>query len=324
MDPQPSISCVVPTLNRRDDLLAFAETLVGQSVLPQELILVDAGDLPDLDRQVERVLKGSGIRLRYVRSAAGTSLQRNIALDMVRGELVFLLEDDVLLEPDYIERTLEVFALPFDPPVGGVLGTFTNPPRPRGWQQEYFRLFGMTHAVEGDQAGMSTSGGARWLLEPTRPVPVPLATTGRTAYRRDAIGSNRFAEYLPGYTMGEDVEFSFRIARHWTLVQTPHARLFHTRSEAGRLDLGDRVGRLIYSRFYFFRKHLPKRPRTLAAYAWTNLGITAFYSGVGLILTPMGGKLDVLRGIAWGYRKVARELLDEHASETDASAPTTS
>ncbi len=308
MAARPLISAIVPTLDRRDDLLAFVRTLVAQTVVPDELIIVDAGSVPDLESALQRALDGSGVALRYSRSAAGTSLQRNRALDQARGDLLFLLEDDVLLEPDYIERSIEAFDLPFDPPVGCVLGTFTSPPRRRGWQQRYFQMFGMTHAVSGDAASISTSGGPRWLMEPSRPVAVPLASSGRAAYRREAIGAHRFDEYLPGYTMFEDVEFSFRVARDWTLVHTPHARLFHSRSKRARPDRGDRVGRLIYSRFYFFRKHVPKGPREIAAFAWTNLGISAFYVGVGLLRAPPGQKVGVLRGIAKGYRRVADDL----------------
>ena len=308
MSDEATLSAIVPTLNRRDDLLAFVETLIGQSRRPHELVVVDAGDDRGLPVALDRALQGSGIRLRYVRSRAGTSLQRNIALDMARGDIIFFLEDDVLLEPDYIERTLEVFDLPFDPPVGGVQGTFTNPPRPRGWQQRYFRLFGMTHAVPGDEAGMSTSGGPRWLIRPSRPVAVPITFAGGSAYLRAAIDGARFDEFLSGYTMGEDVEFSFRVGQRWTLVQTPHARLFHTFSAESRPEPGDRIGRLIYSRYYFFRKHVPKDPQNLAAFAWTNVGLSAFYSGVALIMKPMGEKGPMLRGIARGYRRVLDDL----------------
>ena len=44
------------------------------------------------------------------------------------------------------------------------------------------------------------------------------------------------------------------------------ARLFHKRAPTARVDYGDRVSRLIYSRFYFFKKHLSKDPLTLAAF----------------------------------------------------------
>jgi GT2 family glycosyltransferase len=192
--------------------------------------------------------------------------------------------------------------------VGCVLATFISEPRPQGLRQRYFRAFGMTHAVPGEP-GMTTSGGVHWPIDPDGIVEIPVASGGRTAYLREAIGDERFDEFLPGYTMSEDVEFSYRIARKWTIVQSPHARLFHKRAPTARVDYGDRVSRLIYSRFYFFKKHLPKDPRTVAAFAWTNLGITAFYTGVGLLKAPIADKTGVIRGVARGYKRCAADML---------------
>lgn len=313
--PRPAgaarIAAIVPTLDRLDDMLEFVGTLVAQTVGLHELIVVDAGAPSPLEHRVSDALDGSGIVLRYATSEPGTSLQRNIALDMLDDSIdyVFLFDDDVLLEPDYIERSIECFALPFDPPVGCVLGTFTSPSRERGWRQAWFRLFGMTHSVEGDQGSMSTSGGVRWLIEPSHEVPIPVASGGRTAYLRTAMKGEYFDEFLPGYTMSEDVEYSHRIAQRWTIVHSPRARLFHKRSPASRVNYGDRVSRLLYSRFYFFHKHLPKDPRHVAAFAWTNVGIVAFYTGVGLIKGDRRQKGEVLRGLATAYRKCAQDLV---------------
>lgn len=308
-EPGRRVSAIVPTLNRRKDLLEFAASLVSQTVRPDELLVVDAGEVPDMEDALRDALDGSDIALVYRRSEAGTSLQRNIALDLCTGDFVFMFDDDCLMAGDYIERMLEAFDHPASPPVGCVLATFDNEPRPRGMRQKYFKLFGMTHAVQSDEGSMSTSGGVRWPIDPSRVVEIPVASGGRTAYRRDAIGGERFAEFLPGYTMAEDVEFSFRIAKAWTVVQTPRARIFHKRAPTARVDYGDRVSRLIYSRFYFFKHHIPKDARHVAAFAWTNLGIAGFYTGVSLIRAPEGGRLGALRGVARGYRRCLDDVL---------------
>jgi GT2 family glycosyltransferase len=307
--PRKRVSAIVPTLNRREDLLEFADSLVAQTTRPDELLVVDAGEVPDMEAALRSALEGSGIDLVYRRSEAGTSLQRNIALDLCTGDFVFMFDDDCLMAPDFVERVLEAFDHPASPPVGCVLGTFDNAPRPRGWRQRYFKLFGMTHAVASDEGSMSTSGGVRWPIDPSRIVAIPVASGGRTAYRRDAIGDERFAEFLPGYTMAEDVEFSYRIARRWTVVQSPFARIFHKRAPTARVDYGDRVSRLISSRFYFFKHHIPKDPKHVAAFAWTNLGIASFYTGIGLFKAPGGDRSGTLRGVARGYRRCLDDVL---------------
>ena len=304
---RPRLSIIVPTLNRRADLLEFTETLTRQTVLPHELIVVDAGQVPDMEAAMLEVLDGSGIELIYRRSEAGTSLQRNIAMDLMTGDYIFMFDDDILLEPDYIERSLEVFQTPAEPAVGCVLGTFTSPSRPRGWQQRWFHLFGMTHSVDGEEAAIHPGGGVRWLIEPSQTVRVPVASGGRTAYRAESIREERFDEFLPGYTLAEDVEFSYRVAQSWTILQSPDCRLFHKRSPNSRVDYGDRVSRLIYSRYYFFQKHLPKDPRHTGAWAWSNLGIVALYMGVAA--GRRGERMGVLRGIARGYKRCAAHML---------------
>ena len=194
MADQARVSVIVPTLNRRDDLLEFVESLLAQTTPVFELLIVDAGEVPDMEDALASALAGSGVDLFYTRSEAGTSLQRNIALERFRGDYVLLCDDDLLLEPDYVERSLEAFQTPADPPVGCVLGTFSSPARPRGWQQRYFKAFGMTHSVPGDRASMSTSGGVRWLVVPSDVVAVPVASGGRTMYRAACFDDERFDE----------------------------------------------------------------------------------------------------------------------------------
>jgi glycosyltransferase involved in cell wall biosynthesis len=80
----PQVSVIVPTLNRRADLLEFCASLRAQTVRPLELIVVDAGQVTDMEQALIEALAGSGIGLTYRRSRAGTSLQRNVALDLVR------------------------------------------------------------------------------------------------------------------------------------------------------------------------------------------------------------------------------------------------
>ena len=91
----PTTSVIVPTLNRRDDLLAFTKTLIEQTVLPDEFVIVDAGNIENLDKEILNALKGSGIRLQYARSEAGTSLQRNVAMDLANGEIFFITTYDL-------------------------------------------------------------------------------------------------------------------------------------------------------------------------------------------------------------------------------------
>jgi GT2 family glycosyltransferase len=125
------------------------------------------------------------------------------------------------------------------------------------------------------------------------------------AYRRQCLLEEQFREFLPGYTLAEDLELSLRISRRWDLVQTPAARLFHKRSAANRGGRGDRASRVVYSHFYIFHQHMPHDPSHLAAFAWANVGLVGLALG-GAVKSGQVG--PVLRGLAQGYRLCAQDL----------------
>ncbi len=301
-----SISVILPTMNRGEDMRAFLDSLRAQTRMPDELVVVDAGE--SVQALLEEGLRGSGIRLVYRRSEPGTSLQRNLGIDLACGAFLFFLDDDMVLEPDYIERSMEAFELPFEPPVGGVMGSQINIPADGTLKRGAYHLLRVSHNAPGDDCQLYVHGGVRWLADPSRVVPIPAAATGRVAYRAACLEEERFSEFLPGYTFAEDVELAVRIARRWTIVHQPAARLDHRHSAAGRVGYGDRISRVMYSRFYFFTQHRSKTPRNLAAFAWAHTGETVQLAAVGLFKRRTGLG-PVVKGVAHGYRLCLRDLL---------------
>ncbi len=303
--PSTRISVVMPTMNRGKELEAFLASLCAQTVTPGELVVVDAGE--PVEALLRAGLQGSGIRLVYERSEPGTSLQRNVGIGLSTGEFLFFLDDDMVLEPDYFERTMEAFELDADVPVGAVMGTVTNLPADSAFKAKILGLMGISHVSAGDDSKLYMGGGVRWLTDPSRPVFVPAVATGRVAYRRECLEQEAFSEFLPGYTFAEDVELAFRVGRRWSLVHQPAARLEHRHAAAGRVGYGDRVSRIMYSRWYFFTRHRARTPGNLAAFVWTHTGETAQLTAVGL-LRPGTGVTRLLRGVARGYKLCLKDL----------------
>ena len=304
----PSISVIVPTLNRLDDLLVFVNSLKKQTVKPQELVIVDAGTIEHLQETLQQTLTGSGIALQYAKSEAGTSLQRNVAMEMAKGDIFFFFDDDIILEPDYIEQTLPCFDLQHDPPVGAVLGTFNSPYTMGKWKQKYAQLFRMTHTADTDSPKVMSSGAVCWSIEPSKVIQIPVCSGGRVAFRRECFEDHKWDTFLPGYTMSEDVEISYRIAKKWTFVQNPKAKLYHKKSPVSRDKYGERVARLIYSRYYFFQKNLPKTPRHVAGFAWWNVGVLLLYSNVAVFKTKRQ-PIDTLKGLKKGYSLCFKHIM---------------
>ncbi|MEC7985265.1 MAG: glycosyltransferase [Myxococcota bacterium] len=300
-----TISVIVPTLNRSKDLSVFVESLKAQTIHPTELVIVDAGAESDLEQELRMQLQDTDIQLQYVRSIPGTSLQRNVAMEIAVGDIFFFFDDDIILEPTYIEETLPCFDLPHNPPVGAVLGTFTSPYTLGRVQQIYSKIFRISHTVKGDRAKMMGSSDIQWLIRPSKVVPVPVCSGGRVAYRRECFEKEKWDDFLPGYTMGEDVEISYRISKNWTLVQTPDALLFHKKSDESRDARPERIARRIFSRFYIFNKNLPKTPRNIGAFLWWNIGVVSLY---GLSSLREETPKATLKGIKRGYHLCLQQV----------------
>jgi glycosyltransferase involved in cell wall biosynthesis len=304
------ISVIVPTLNRNKEILYFVDTLMKQTQPVHELVVVDAGETSNLQTQLTNALEGSSIELTYATSEAGTSLQRNVAIDICKGDILFFFDDDILLEPDYVEQSMKCFDLEFSPKVGGVLGTFTSSYKTSKAKKFYSKLFRLTHSIEGNEAKLMATGAVQWLIKPEEIVRVPVCSGGRVAYRKECFDDERWSTFLPGYTMSEDVEISFRLSKKWTLLQNPEALLYHDKSDDGRNSQGDRFARLIYSRFYFFHNHRSKTPTNLFAFAWWNLGILGLV-GAHQVRSKESDPIDLLKGIKKGYQLCWSDIVEE-------------
>jgi hypothetical protein len=80
--PRAESCFIVATRNRRDFLVEAVRSLVGQTVLPAELCVVDSSDEAPDRGEIERLCAAAGIRLDYVYPAPrGLTIQRNIGID---------------------------------------------------------------------------------------------------------------------------------------------------------------------------------------------------------------------------------------------------
>jgi glycosyltransferase involved in cell wall biosynthesis len=300
-----TITVAIPTLNRPGDMHAFMPTLANQTVLPDEFIVVDAGDPSNLESEMQNLLGDTGITLKYLRSEKGLCTQRNVALDHAIGDIIFFFDDDVELEPEYIEKIMECFSIETSPPVGCVQGTLIDPPATiDGWKSSVYRSFGLTHWTTEQDPALYTAGGVRFLTEPKSVMAVPVAQGCRMAFRKEVFETERFVQFLPGYCQNEDVDMTFRVGENWTILQTPHAKLLHKESPVSRIQYPAQLGQMIYAQNYFFRRYRPKTPVNVARYAWAHSGLIALALGRAVVKAQP----EVLGGIMDGYKRCFKGL----------------
>ncbi|MFP5351521.1 MAG: glycosyltransferase family 2 protein [Actinomycetota bacterium] len=294
---------VIATRNRPDDLLRTVQSLVAQTVLPAELCIVDSSDETPTRVQIEELCEEAGIALDFHHPAPrGLTVQRNVGIDRTKGDPVFLIDDDVWLAPDCHEEVLAEYER-WGPELGGVRATPVRPAKPSLPTRIYRKIFGIGgwwpeasgKVRPGFYAeGVSDSAGVRkleyfngWFM----------------SYRREVFEHERFDEALSGYAYKEDIDFSYRVSRRYTLVQTPRARCDHLKSPSARLNSHNLQRMNLANQFYLHRKLMPQDAFHKAALWWAWLGLFILNIGKavqtkdpGLVTGMIAGAWEQVRG----------------------------
>jgi glucosyl-dolichyl phosphate glucuronosyltransferase len=305
-DLAESVSVVVPTKNRPEELSLVVASLLKQTSLPDQIVIVDQSQSELGQRLVgDEFNRASGganthVRLDYVRDPkiSGAAVARNRAMEVAFGAIYLFLDDDVELESDFLERILEIYRK--YPEVGGVSGTITNYPRPH-WT---FRLW----------AGMFVRGDFHderqpiyWRSEQLRnsePIAVTKFGGGLMSFRVKAIKGVAFDSNLTGVSLAEDIDFCARIPPVRLLIN-PRARLVHKRNSVGRAQ--DHWLRAhAQSSYYMYARNWHRGLRDHLCFAWLNIGYLVLVCGICLRKQSLNGWRAWRAGIAQANRALAR------------------
>ncbi len=107
-DTAPSISLVVPTFGRTDELHRLLVTLVEQTVPHFEVIIVDQNE----DRRIEPILKSftDQLSIEWIRTdKSGASRARNIGAEFASAPLLTFPDDDSWYPETLVEDILDFF-----------------------------------------------------------------------------------------------------------------------------------------------------------------------------------------------------------------------
>ncbi len=108
MSPSDSsrVSVLIPTYNRARFLGESVRSVLGQTVRPLEVFIIDDGSTED----TASVVAEFGKAIRYIRKEnGGKSTAINLGLQQIQGDFVWVMDDDDVALPDALERHLAAF-----------------------------------------------------------------------------------------------------------------------------------------------------------------------------------------------------------------------
>lgn len=101
-DQSPSVSVVIPTWNRCDLATACLESVARQTYVPHEVLVVDDGSTDDTAVEIGR--RFPSVKVLRLERNQGFAVAVNHGIRAATGDFIFLLNNDMTLDPECIER----------------------------------------------------------------------------------------------------------------------------------------------------------------------------------------------------------------------------
>lgn len=110
MSQEPLVSIILPTYNRSSLIERCVNSVKGQTYSNWELIILDDGSMDMSPTIVQRLSKSDDkIRCNLNRENEGLPRNKNIGIRASRGDLIFFIEDDVILDENCLEILVDTF-----------------------------------------------------------------------------------------------------------------------------------------------------------------------------------------------------------------------
>ncbi|MDD5439158.1 MAG: glycosyltransferase [Candidatus Omnitrophica bacterium] len=287
--PDNKIAVIIPTKDRPEELGRLLESIRSQDAGPCEVIVVDGGRVP-----AEGVVNGfsGSLTIRYVRQVpASLTAQRNAGIRCLGNEatLAAFFDDDIVLEQGCLRNMLS-----FWEKASGSIGAaaFNNITEEFAMPSLGQRIFLVNAAMPGRvlRSGFQS-----------RPYPVPHDIRVQwlpgyaMIFRREVFGSFLFDEKFAGYARYEDVDFSYRVGRSYTMFVVRDAKVRHC-NRPEDISFSFSLGKMeIVNRFYFVRK-TPEL--SVALCLWACLGIFLNNAVKGIVFLDRRARLRAAGDLA--------------------------
>lgn len=247
------LAVIVPTKDRPAELSRLLHNLATQSCPPAQVVVIGE-ELTEVSVSREC----SGLSVDYFPMPGGsTSAKRNLGVKKVRDDirLIAFMDDDSVLAGHDAIGAMVAFWDQAPASVGGVGFNWLNWVSGRtSWIK---RVPGLSALGLYDErpGALLRSGVAIPPGKVKETTFVSWLPTTAVVYRRQIFEEYAFDEWLTGYSVLEDVDFSYRVGKKYRLVVIPDAGFLHLASPKGRDDPVKVGEKFVVNLLYFVSKN---------------------------------------------------------------------
>jgi GT2 family glycosyltransferase len=284
-------SIIVCTKDRTNDLSRLIYSLSKQTLLPDELIIIDASKNDNTHKMLKNNQYRKFFDIVYKKSEANLTKQRNIGVNLVCGKYLFFFDDDIVLERNFVETVYNTFEKFEGSRIAGITGKIINiKSSAKSWDQLFKKLFLLSDIGKGS---VKLSGLPSIRIDNKLSL-VESMPGGCSAYKENVFRDFKFDENLSGYAYLEDVDFSYRVAQKYKLLYQPEAKLSHFPTTYLLADKRDLKKQFIQNQTYLFKKNMPKDIKHYSGF-YTSLIGNLLYNGI--IERDLKACLGIIEGL---------------------------
>jgi GT2 family glycosyltransferase len=285
------ISVCIPTMNRPEELKRCIKSILEQSALPDEIIIIDDANL---DQTIYRQIIEPFTGFKYFKKdKPSLSASKNLAKGLASNDLILILDDDTVLEKDYIQNIYKIFTNDTKKDIGIVGGIAINRKNRTSFEKIYKRIFLLDNGKPGRLLPWGFQTGFDNIAEDTH---VQWVSGSNSFFRKEVLEDFSFEEFHGGRNVFEDIEYGYRVSKRYKLVVTPKARLYHFHSFV-RESLFISGFKEAYNRCCIFNKHCEKNFINIILFWWAMIGFILGMIGIGRFKMALGN----LKGIISFY-----------------------
>lgn len=293
-----TISVIIPTKNRLQDLVKAFDSIVNQTIQPNQLIFIDQSESPIPERTLSEMrgkLIYTNIIYHYDTAITGLVHAKFVGVGIATEDIVCFLEDDVVLENDYFSAIMNGFKSNLE--MVGSSGVITNPPF---FSKVYLLSHNLFH--RGIYFDPRPSFYMRALSGYQSLICSPVLSGGLSAWKREVLENVKFDVYN-SFHMIEDFEFSSRVNRIYQgrLFINPRAKLAHYFAFSGRDNEYVKNKRKVIEYITFYKKN-KKESFAFFSIFWLIIGLFFTAASRSMQIRNLAPVKGILNGIVDGYR----------------------
>jgi GT2 family glycosyltransferase len=274
-------SLIICTYMRPHSLLQLLQSVEGQTVYPDEILIIDGSTNRETEQMLEENQFQNICYFLVPENFRGLTKQRNYGLDRIAhtSDVIAFLDDDTELLPNYFQELIATFCS--EEAITGVGGVAINEnnwslikPNITYHRHKYVQFEGYVYQ-EGQRNVFRNYLGLQSHLGPGK---MPDYSHGKTygfplngktyevdlligmsfAFRKKVFDSLRFSTYFEGYGLYEDADFCIRALQFGKNVVNTKVQLNHFHHPAGRPN-PYRYGKMVVRNgWYVWRTKNPK------------------------------------------------------------------